>query len=253
MPLLSRSRATILKAGPIDNENGLTGWWDFSALGSSTSGRAAVQDISGNGNAGVFSTTNPPQPVLGPYGLPGLLFTPANNVGTVILNADLAATSLLFWYNPTTAVNDTIFSNLAVTRTFQTQSNSTFLIFDGGNRGFTNGPIIGSWNHYAFIYTGSGYNLFTNGVTTETVSASQISVGTFGRNSANNSIDGSLGSVRIYNRALTAAEVNAVYNRDVAGFGAAPDEWQMPTLKSAAFLAAWAMQSNLPVIGTGTF
>jgi hypothetical protein len=59
--------------------------------------------------------------------------------------------------------------------------------------------------------------------------------------------------LRVYDRGLSASEINALYNRGLA----APDEAEMPALFTASggggFIPAWARQSNLPVLGTGIY
>ena len=84
----------------------------------------------------------------------------------------------------------------------------------------TNGSVVnGSWDHLVGTYNGSTANFYLNGSLVDTDTGTSGNVNTFdyvsfGRDFGDNTryFDGKLGEVRIYPRALTAAQVFQNYN-----------------------------------------
>jgi hypothetical protein len=91
---------------------------------------------------------------------------------------------------------------------------------------YTNTPELGVWYHLVATYenTGKDYRLYLNGVEVgqNTVSGSpdvssggELRIGSDATNALGNQMNGTLDDIRIYNRALSAAEVRLMYKEGV--------------------------------------
>jgi hypothetical protein len=80
--------------------------------------------------------------------------------------------------------------------------------------------ILNSWGHLACVYDGSALRLYINGAEISSASASGANnVGAYNTNLTIGSdwigsklVVGKIDDVRLYNRALSAAEIKAIYN-----------------------------------------
>ncbi len=238
MPIV-RSRQQVFKTSPIDNENGLVGWWSFD------DGQAG--DSSGNGNVGSLVGTTLPRPTGSAIpGLALLLDGSTSNVSvpdsTSLATGDTFTLSIWCKRGATgtqqclmsKGVGGFYFGFLALNK------------FEMGKSGVANIATstntvtdTAGWHHYCATKNGSTSKLYFDGAdvtgavvnSTVTDVASPISIGTdpgFGL-----FLNGSLDDPRLYKRALTPDEVNSIYNQGIAGFSLSPDEWQMPILSNS--------------------
>lgn len=116
------------------------------------------------------------------------------------------------------------------------------------------------WHHIA-VTTGADTRIYNNGVLDCTPGASQVQtwlqrdvwIGALGQYSGSNAYayDGLIDDVRFYRRTLSAAEVHALYSE--AFLSPNPYDGVISSLVTPSFIAAWAQQTNLPVLGTGTY
>ncbi|MDP3948490.1 MAG: LamG domain-containing protein, partial [bacterium] len=224
---------TDLTLSPLFNSSGLVGYWKFDE-GSGTS----TQDSSGNGNTGVISGS--PSWVTGKIGdainFRGNTTDSVTIATSSILDTDIHTISfwILFtnssasWYQiiafPPSSPSSTdrspgiwtyLGSNVDVH--WRYDPNNT-----GANRAGPNGENTSFsqnvWYHIVGVKNGATLTLYVNGSQTETVTvANPKKTGSaplyFGRR-ANGSYAAfmQLDDVRIYNRALSAAEIYALYS-----------------------------------------
>jgi hypothetical protein len=134
------------------------------------------------------------------------------------------------WVKPTTLAQDAIIVNFDVT---DANSDFAFGIYNSGNQilvgrstyqyGLT-GPstylTAGQWSHWVVVFTDTTHIAFyLNGVAQTlsnisqyySVDGSRVTIGYRGGASPDKWINGSIDEVRIYNRALSATEVKALY------------------------------------------
>jgi Concanavalin A-like lectin/glucanases superfamily/PA14 domain len=226
-------------------ETGLVGYWKLDA---GTGPRLA--DYSGSGNTGALSTS-----AQWTTAVPALAFdNPAalslngasayGSMGATSLPANNAVQSLTAWakFGSSTASQ----SIVALTRTASSSGNQLGL--GGGNvRAFQYGgtdmvtktaPTDGLWHHLAYTYDGTTERLYIDGGTpatatgiahqTATPDASWIGTSNGGADFFNGQVD----DVRVYNVALSAAQVAALAAGRYAGTGG------LPTVTLGATLAA---------------
>lgn len=77
-------------------------------------------------------------------------------------------------------------------------------------------PAVGSWHHYLFVKAGTNYSLSVDGVLVSTSTGQDIPSGitaplTIGTAEGMPSLLGQLDDIRIYNRALSTTEIEALY------------------------------------------
>jgi hypothetical protein len=207
--------------------NGLVGWWKFDE-GSGT----VAYDSSGNGYDG--NLTNGPTWTTGRIG-GALSFDGVDDYfdlgnSDLLKNKSNLTTSLWLWTNITRSDHmEIICLNLVYTKTIY--SNGSLIHLNSGNGsswygGFeTQGSIsLSKWEHLATTLDSSGIKIFINGILDTTRNNNSVGASnyktTFGAkygDLANGKLvrhffQGSIDDVRIYNRALSAAEVQALYN-----------------------------------------
>lgn len=237
MVYLPRAR-TILRPRPLDNDNSLVGWWTFD------DGRA--NDTSGGNNHGVLNNA----PGFTDGIVPGLDCPPGAlkfNGTTQYINAvsfsftllKTTAATISAWVNTSAAAQQTVTSNWEVNvnpgwqfalnssgqAVFSTlnATASSFRQVRGGTS--VNG---GKWRLITCTYDGSntaaGIKIYIDGSIDSLTTLSDTDPGTL-VNSVNIFqiarradganpflFSGSLDDIRIYNRALSGAEVSALYN-----------------------------------------
>ena len=217
--------------------NGLVGYWTFDGPDLSFVTNLAT-DVSGNGNHGRLtnmSTTS--APVIGRLGQ-ALDFDGVNDQVVIPDSSplDVNTMTLSAWVKPTTPAN----SNYVMIAKWQSvaSSKSYFFILHPSTRtvnvslttncstqtNFTSNSTIplDTWTHVAATYDGSQVVFWVNGVADGQTSfsgticsaGSHVSIGHNPDSGAGSSqfLNGSIDEVRIYNRALSAAEIKRLYN-----------------------------------------
>ena len=207
-------------------DQGLVGLWSFD--GKDMNGTTTAYDRSGQGNNGTL--TNGPVPTIGKIGQ-ALSFDGVNDTATAS-NYNLSAYSMCFWIKslvaPSTAntIQPIVNGNadpvwgLSWSHTdptfkqafFQELPNSSFVAAQ-----LTSTLQANTWYHVCGTYDGANLKAYLNGVNQATVPVTSVKVPTgtftFSRVSGGNTpFGGSIDDVRIYNRALSASEVTALYN-----------------------------------------
>jgi hypothetical protein len=102
---------------------------------------------------------------------------------------------------------------------FKYGSGYDFLYFNAGNTGVITPafvPVLGEWYHLAMTGNGLTFTAYLNGEVIGTPAAytangNALAPAVMGERSAGYYLDGALDSVRIYNRALTDAQIKALY------------------------------------------
>ncbi len=190
---------------------GLVAYWKFDE-GSGTT----ASDSSGNGNNGIL--VNNPTWVAGKYR--GAI--QGNNSGfNATFNFAPTNFSVAFWINPTVLsnYNNWIGANGLSWGDFVIHTTSTGAIYCGTDLGNRIGPtsdgiyVVNQWIHMVFTYNSGVGTLYKNGVVVTSKSGmnSPAAWTQFG-NSTNPNLQAILDEVRIYNRALSQADVTALYN-----------------------------------------
>lgn len=258
MPIV-RSRQQILRAGPLDNENGLIFWSRY--------GDGSAVDFSSYGNKGTL--TGGPVLAPGPTArTPAMLFASASSQyvdhGNITTFNNQSQLTILAWINATTLSGGTTIlgkspngaagtNRILLATGFVGNGNVLFGLSDASNDfGYGNTTIsTGIWYRLAAVFDGSltgnanRLKLFFNavqqtmtlgGTIPATTSNSNTASVFIGRENATqtNYFNGSIADVMVYNRALTPVELYADYNAAFSAFATVPDEWEMPILQAAA-------------------
>jgi hypothetical protein len=262
--------STTFTATPPDA--GLVGWWKFDE-GSGT----IAHDSSGHGNDGIVLGT--PNWTTGYIG-GGLLFDGKTNLVRIPLNASLGlgTKTIAVWANlggflkklgafygwgrrvSANSCADNyqgyIRPDGSITATYQNLAIQT--IRPSYSIGGAGTGKLGEWAHYAFVYAGSGSNgtlsLYKNGVlvnapyvVTDGISAGCAMTTIGSQEDLPNpayvrTFDGIMDDYRIYNRALSASEVAALYNSTKVSFSDASSP-SIPTGLAATAISSY--QINL--------
>ena len=207
--------------------NGLVGQWTFD--GPDTTSTTAT-DKSGSGNNGTltnmtFSQAQTP----GVFGQ-GLKFDGVNDyvdVGTGALTT--GATTLAYWYKYNGSGN-TFTSDLKIMQAngiFSISGATSYIAIRGAGISPNTSSSLTSntWHHVAFVYNGNGagtlgnYKIYEDGVDTAISAGAGNGVGwttnvlgNVNGGGSTSAFNGSLDDVRVYNRALSAGEVQQLYN-----------------------------------------
>jgi hypothetical protein len=199
---------------------GLIGHWTLNE----GSGSVAY-DSSGNGNIGTWHGTQAGTSGYYSAGMVGQWagnFNGSNNYITFTLPTTLPALTISAWiYKTGAGSNDprAIFIRLSATTYFDI-CDASHLFFDVlGTQILGTGACAstGVWEFYTGTYNGATLSLYINGASVATPVALTGSVTTLtpmigGLTSTTFFLNGLINDVRIYNRALTAAEVQILYN-----------------------------------------
>jgi hypothetical protein len=219
---------TVAAAVPPPPATGPVGWWKLDE----NTGLSAA-DGSGNGNNGTL--TNGPVWTAGRMGS-GLAFDGTNDSVIIPHSPSLAmagAFSMAAWVNP--AVSTTSFKSVMV-------KNYTHFLYASVKGYCGNGAVLAgfvgtagtktvcaptplpanAWTHLAATNDGSVLRLYRNGVMTSSAAVTGVpvaSTGTLqlGANRFGEYFNGKLDEARVYNRALSAAEVLALFNAAPSG------------------------------------
>src|SRR3989441_755782 len=219
-----------------------------------------VADISGNNNNGTITAAT--WTTAGKFGN-ALAFNGTSALVTVPNAASLQLTTgmtLEAWVFPTATptgwraiVDKTVDGYYLMASTDQNRpaAGGTWV---GGNQN-TYGPsvvAVNTWTHLAATFDGATVRLFVNGVQVASqaqTTALASTTGTLqigGDSYPNEFFAGRIDEVRIYNRALSAAEIQADMNTAVGGTPPSPDTAAPSTPAGLSATAASATQINLP-------
>jgi len=205
--------------------NGLVGLWSFDGADyNSASTTAEVLDRSGQGNNG--DAVNGPVPTVGKVGQ-GLMFDGVDDY--VVMNGLMNQPSeitLCGWVNLISASSNTEMISLGDYVAIRVFSNGSFYGYYYTGSTWINldasTDLRGrGWTHLCYSAMPSSQLLYMNGVNIASannaaaISYSGLGSNTFlGRHGQNpgNFLNGSLDEVRVYNRALTTAEVKQLYD-----------------------------------------
>lgn len=211
---------TDLSLGPFTRDNGLVGYWTFDEA----SGTIAY-DYSGNSGTGTL-TNGPTWQTVSSCKRGGCLSFDGVDDNVSISSSVYAlrnAVTLATWINPagiTGAKNMIRNFNAWDYRLYQNSSGLTMQVsLDDGNSGYhtvSSGITASTWQHVVGTFDGSRVKLFINGIQVKDDSASGsiqtpgsgVNIGVGGGEAFYGSID----DVRIYNRALSVDEIQAIYN-----------------------------------------
>jgi hypothetical protein len=221
-------KGTKLGLEPLDyGDSSLVGLWTFDEGAGTT-----VWDASGNGNVGTLSSPAPTW-TTGKIGSGALIF---NNSNTQVQLASwtplmINSKTISFWANPAgVQTYNVILGNGSANYyvTFSGTGNMFASYVNGSSVQIASviaaGAVtVGAWGYYTFVFNVSGSNVivqaYKNGQLVGTQSRSDgygvVSAGTFFIGAlfpSGDVFNGSLDDVRIYNRALSAAEIQAMFN-----------------------------------------
>lgn len=221
----SPARAATIMKPPMSL--GLAGYWSFNE----GAGNQA-NDYSGNKNPTAFSTTTPPTWIDGKKGkavnLSGNSYLSSPN--SAALNISGGNITLSGWFKANTLSGKTI---LLTKGSYGLYWNYGFG-FSGNNLlvRYTNGDIIststtvslGQWHYFSAVYSGTSTIFYLDGKLTDTLfnnnwsaatGIQQLTVGgsyTSSSQTYSEKFNGSIDDLRIYNRALSATEIQTLYN-----------------------------------------
>jgi Concanavalin A-like lectin/glucanases superfamily len=212
----------------------LIGYWTFD--GPSINWRTnVVSDMSGNGNAGTLvNISTSSSPTAGKIGQ-ALKFNGTNYVD-IPMSLTPSTITVSLWFRASSLTGSASGNPRLLANSHTDASDTGFqLMFNsGGASGFfdvgngsaecratwTQQLVVGQWYQYAGVYNGSQAIAYLNGVpvgSTSGCSGALASSGfdvDIGRNSAyspNDYFSGTIDDVRIYNRALSAQEIQELY------------------------------------------
>lgn len=228
------------------NKTGLVGFWNFDDADSGTN----VADRSGNGNDGTMYTTCAT--------VAGDLHTTSgkNGNGATLdgtndcmslgdpASLELSAGTVSLWFKPAIDYDSSIADTAVglwdkgdtyIGAHFQhTTGKLRFAIFDGSSHiALTNQALwkAGTWYHAAFLWGPGGMKIYINGILDGTDSHtggySNVSDSWVIGQKATKYFNGQIDEVRIYNRALSAAEVKGLFEETKRVFVNMPQNKQL--------------------------
>ncbi len=232
-----------------DITSGLVGWWKMDEAASGACSGASVVDSSGQGNTG--TCTGSPVWVAGKIGSGAMSFSGSNFVGTgVNLLEGKSMFSVAFWINVTsfpgpayqTSALSQYWTVFGPSNGYQGYTNTfSAAVASGSNlnaegTSTTNGYSTGVWYHYVAVYDGTQtgnsnrLKLFINATqqvlvydgpepATSYVSGNMLRMASSQGTFFIPALIGILDDVRVYNRALSGAEVAELYQYNVSHFG----------------------------------
>ncbi|MBU6232213.1 hypothetical protein KGP36_06220, partial [Patescibacteria group bacterium] len=221
--------------GPSTLYSGLIGWWTMD--GKNTNWATGVtSDSSGNGNNGqMIAMSTSTSPVSGKIGQ-ALKFSYLNSQYVSINNIAISSTSATYscWINVNsyTGQYEGIFhddvSSAEQQGLYEDGSNGTVLVVGTGTHGTAVLKIpqssipIGTWHHVVGTINGTTYTLYLDGknvgVSFADNSYGDTVLAAIGRGNSQY-FDGSVDDARIYNRALSASEINQLYQSGQVSVG----------------------------------
>jgi hypothetical protein len=218
--------------GNVLQDSSLVGWWPLTAANGST-----ARDMSGNGNDGTWSGTKAGTNGYWSAGKTGAwsgYFNSTNNLINVT-NKTLNITgpiTMMAWVNTTmTSGYSAVVSKGGGSFRdyyFALRANNTLSIYIGGASGYGGQPVISptwsttNWTHVAVTANGANIVAYINGQQAASVASTAVATNSSGSNFyIGNDVSigtywakGNMADVRIYNRALSQAEIQAIYNAE---------------------------------------
>ncbi len=218
---------TTTKIGKNATNLGLVGYWPLND-GSGT----LAADATGQGNTGTL--TNGPTWTTGQIGQ-AITFDGTNDY-VALPNLGFSGNvplTVSFWANANTntaiqepfSFGTSYATGIEIVRNYPSVGQITCFC-QSGTQATTNYPSVGVWHHIVGVSTGSVFSFYIDGAlaasTNVAVSVTNANyrIGASGPQSNVYPFDGKIDDVRIYNRALSAAEVTQLYNQG-AGFPSA--------------------------------
>jgi hypothetical protein len=234
VPLPLQTKFSAFSAQPIDNENGLVGWWTFDD--------GTATDFSGNQNNGVFINA----PIFGAGKLSNSLKLNGTSQYATISDAPMlraANVTVLLWFSLTSLPgivsilcrpqNGPPWSSPYLTWLIRVRTSTLVEIDVGNSTTYSNADwtvpsiSLGQWHHIGFTYSPGALKAYFDGVSlgvnaTVTgalnyVSGFPIVIGAdYGSSPAASYFPGYVDDVKIWAQALSPQDINTVYNQDNA-------------------------------------
>ena len=220
------AKGSSLTVNPLFSTSGLVGYWNLDE-GTGTT----AYDTSGSGNTGIWSGTTPYYasgkvgPSAGSFdGTDDYVNIPTN---TTLQSSNFGGLSVVGWvkFNAVTTGGSLLMKNSDYGMRLNTTGIIPYFTTSvngwGGKAGYSYTFQTGIWYFVGFTYASGTENVFLNGGNVLVSNAYSGSLaGTAGSVQLSqvvwdpSVISGSLDDVRIYNRALSAAEIQAIYNAE---------------------------------------
>ncbi len=195
----------LVATAPATGDPSLIAYWRFDE-GAGT----VAQDDSGTGKTGTL-VNSPVWTMAGRFNGALRFDSPTDYVSLGLSNVSSPWTAS-FWVKPegSTGMADLLYSSTWALRLEQYLTRKIgFTRFTVTDWSFADAAPLGTWIHLAFVSSPAGTSLYINGVFQETIGVvSQLPLAAIG--SAASSLIGVLDEVRLYNRALTAGEIQAL-------------------------------------------
>lgn len=219
--------------------SGLTGYWSFDGPTIDWGSSPTVRNVISGVTSSLSGFSKISSPVLGMVGQ-GLLFQgtsqnsiSVSNASNQIIPDSNAAFSIALWFKPKSNFSSSnVGRGLIGNETFGVSGFRWALINNGGGKlqfwssqnggsilmTSTNAIATSTWNHVTVSYTGSSAAMYLNGSlnvedTSGTIVSNTNNILISDSLSASNFFDGIMDEVRVYNRALSAAEVKYLYDK----------------------------------------
>ncbi len=247
-----------------------TGAGLVAAYGFDEGSGTTLADASGNGYTGTL--TNGPAWTTGKFGS-ALQFNASDdgndsNDPRVVLGRTLNIPNLPLtisaWVNPTDYADyraiiskrdSPIASNMRLDVGLS-QTGGGVYIFTGSSYSFSYAPPLNSWTHLAVVADSSGTRLYVNGLLQQTIGVIKLGTNTSantviggsgdGAGGDNDPFKGKIDDLRIYNRGLSQAEIQADMASPVGGTPPPPPDTTLPSAPTnLSATAASASQINL--------
>lgn len=263
------------KVGKTDTntlDNGLIGHW---TMDGSTIFGTSLADVSGNGNTGTISGATPTEGKLG-QGMSfnsdngNVQYTTISNPGNVLDGKNL---TLSAWIYPRSFANsyprifDRVYNGqFALYIEPATSALSWALSTAGGSVDYVNnGPdntiSLNKWQHVVLTWDGTKVRTYVNNVLTDTYgtglsgglsnSTSDIRIGQR-MEALNRGFNGIIDDARIYNRALTQAEVTKLYNMGAGSKAGVSPSTNSGSSLSTGLVGHWTFDGN-KIYGTQAY
>ena len=232
------ARGSSLSLNPLFSASGLVGYWPMDEGTGSTSGVSQTADQSGNSNNGTWygtaAGTNSTYYTTGKVGSYAGNFDGSTDFISLTTGLNPAPLTVSVWIKATSQSNpnDEIVANrhdgTKVGWDFRyTGSNVEAQFYNAGGSLVTlpgsSNITLNVWTHVAVTFTGMNWVIYLNGsadnsgaVSSTAIVPSDEPLYIAGRaaGGATSDFGGSIDDVRIYNRALSAAEISALYNAE---------------------------------------
>jgi len=216
---------------PSNLQNGLVGYWPFCGN---------ANDESGNGNDGTVNGATLTEDRFGAMGKAYDFDGMDDLIETTLTNIQTQNYTISCWYNSLLNIQGDQEISLVVSRDSPYATNGLYIYFIGGqphyyfdrSRCYLSNTLIsdtinlnnGTWNNYVAIFNNGFMSIYSNGILVDTLSTSEpLCVNgnfVFGNDNIlpNRFFKGSLDDIGIWNRALSAEEVQQLYTINACTF-----------------------------------